>query len=734
MIYFALTSLSASLLSFCIGSFVLYLNPKNSLNRLYCAISMCLFYWSFIEFGCRQAESYQAARVWLTLMSFWPFTIAVLLHFILVFTEKSKIVARRFSYVLIYLPAVVFTFAYLTMNPEVRGPVKAYWGWTFKTPTELSVSIFADIWVFVVAVCTYAACISYYKKVVDHQRKQQAIYVFLGVSMPVFLGIITEIILPWLGVRVPELTTVGFLFACAFIGYAIWKYQLFNLTPVTAADEIISTMPDALLLVDTENRILSVNKSALNMLGYPENEILKQSINAVFKESDDLIEKINTKGKISDVETVMIKKDQRKIPVSLSASMVSRKSDVNYGIVFIAKDITRHKKAEEEKKKLEAQLFQSQKMEALGTMASGVAHDFNNSLGAIVLNTEMSLEDAPANSEQKISLEHVLTASRRAQKLVRQILTFSRDEEVNRKPMDISGIVLETLDMLRAMLPTSIDIHPQIDPNVDHILADSTQIQQLVINLCSNAAHAMRDMGGKLEVKLNNINDQSTDPDGELKLEGFVQLVVKDYGQGIAPEIQERVFDPFFSTKNPGEGTGLGLSVVHGIVASHEGKITLKTEPGKGTIFSIHFPGIEKGQARIFKEERPLPSGSETILFIDDEEALVDAGKRMLERLGYHVHPATHAKEALKIFKMQPDAFDLIITDLTMPHMTGIELSKSILDIRPHMPIIICTGFSNLVKPKEIKELGIKAYIIKPFVKRKLAEAVRKVLDDAMMR
>ncbi len=340
MIVFALMSLFAALLSMFLGNYVLYLNPKKQLNRLFYGLSICIFYWSFIEFGCRQAESYKAARIWLICISFWPFTMSFWLHFILIFTEKTRILAKRFLYTIIYLPAAVFSLAYLLMRPEVRGPIKVYWGWTFNLPREFSIYLFAHIWVFAIAIFTFVACVSYYIKVIDLQKKQQAIYVFTGITIAIVLGIITEIILPWMGIRVPELTTIGFFMANMFVGYAIWKYQLFILTPMTAADDIISTMPDALFLVDMENKILSVNTSALNVLGYQENEIRKQSINLVFKEIDTFIEKIKKRGAISDIETMMLTKDQRKVSVSLAASIVTGRSDVNFGIVFIARDIT----------------------------------------------------------------------------------------------------------------------------------------------------------------------------------------------------------------------------------------------------------------------------------------------------------------------------------------------------------------------------------------------------------
>ncbi|MFZ5569741.1 MAG: PAS domain-containing hybrid sensor histidine kinase/response regulator [Thermodesulfobacteriota bacterium] len=380
---------------------------------------------------------------------------------------------------------------------------------------------------------------------------------------------------------------------------------------------------------------------------------------------------------------------------------------------------------------LESKLQHAQKMEAIGTLAGGIAHDFNNILGSIVLNTELALDDVEKGGEAEYSLEQVLNASQRAKDLVEQILTFSRNAEVTRKPLNIKVIVKETLRMLRAMLPSTIVIRPVIADEVGTILANPTQIQQLVINLCTNAAHAMSEKGGPLEILLENtIADLSEPESSDCHPRKYVKLAVIDKGHGMTPEFKERIFDPFFTTKRIGEGTGLGLSVVHGIVINHEGAIQVDSQPGKGSVFNVFFPIIEDKAPAMVASRKQVPTGNKRILFADDESALLDATQRMLERIGYRVTGVQNGGDAYKIFEGNPDDFDLIITDMTMPYMTGVELAEAILRLRPNMPIILCTGFNERITPEIAKSIGIREYMTKPYALQEIAETIQQVLKE----
>ena len=401
------------------------------------------------------------------------------------------------------------------------------------------------------------------------------------------------------------------------------------------------------------------------------------------------------------------------------------------GLIGYFRNVTERVEGEEQRKKLEAQLLQSQKMESVGTLAGGIAHDFNNILGIILGNTELALDDVPEWNPSRQNLDEIRKACLRAKDVVRQILSFSRKSEIEQKPFNIASVVNESLKLLRASIPASIDIRQDISNDSDNILGDPTQIHQIMINLCTNAAHAMEAEGGMLQVALKNteVDEDAASLYPELSAGHYLQLCVSDTGDGIGPEVINRVFDPYFTTKDVGKGTGMGLAVVHGIVKSHRGSISVESEPGKGTTFKILFPAVKKKIGDEPKNAQELPTGNERILFVDDEESMVNLNQQRLERLGYKVIPKTDPLEALEFFSANPDQIDLVITDMTMPHMTGDRLTQEILKIRSDMPIILCTGYSSRISEDKAQELGIRKYIDKPIEMLILARSVREVLD-----
>jgi PAS domain S-box-containing protein len=385
-----------------------------------------------------------------------------------------------------------------------------------------------------------------------------------------------------------------------------------------------------------------------------------------------------------------------------------------------------------ERKRIEHELRQSQKMEAVGTLAGGIAHDFNNILSAMIGYTELSLMDTPEDSKLRAKLLNVYKAGERATELVKQILTFSRQADTERKPLQLASIVNEVLKLMRSSLPATIQIKQDLGNDLHNILADTTQIHQIVMNLCTNAAHAMREHGGTLEVILENVtvdaefSTQYTDIAPGL----YLKMTVADTGHGMSPDIVDSIFDPYFTTKEQGEGTGMGLSVVHGIVTGNGGGIAVESEPGKGSTFSVYLPAIDVQTTEEPRSAEPLLSGHECILFIDDEPPLVDIGQEILETLGYRVVTRTSSIEALNLFRATPNRFDLVITDMTMPNMTGDKLAKELIAIRPDIPVILCTGYSDMITEQKAKEIGISEFIMKPIVARDLTNVVRQVLDQ----
>jgi signal transduction histidine kinase len=391
------------------------------------------------------------------------------------------------------------------------------------------------------------------------------------------------------------------------------------------------------------------------------------------------------------------------------------------------------KRAEERMRALEERLRHSQKMEAIGTLAGGIAHDFNNILSGLLGYAELARLETSLGSRINRNLEELLRVGARAKDLVKQILAFSRRTFQEKKPIHVEPLVQEAVKLLRSSLPTTIEIRLDIKEDSGIIDADPTQIHQVLLNLCTNSYHAMEETGGLLTIGLSpiHLDAYAAGQHPDLQQGPYVRLTVSDTGVGMAPEILERVFDPYFTTKEAGKGTGLGLAVVHGIVHSHGGAIKVYSEPGKGTTFHVYFPRVEtsfEGTSLGLTEE-PVPLGrGEHILLIDDEPALVEIGKQMLEHLGYQVTVRTSSVEALGLFSSQPSRFDLVITDMTMAHMTGEKLAEEMLRIRPNLPIILCTGFSEHISEAKAKALGIREFLMKPLTLKDLARAVRRNL------
>jgi len=381
----------------------------------------------------------------------------------------------------------------------------------------------------------------------------------------------------------------------------------------------------------------------------------------------------------------------------------------------------------------ERQLQQVMKLQAIGTLAGGIAHDFNNILFPIVGYTELTMDDIPEDSQARQNLEEILKATSRAKELVQQILTFSRQNGQERKPLKVQSLIKEAVKLLRATIPSSIEIECNVDEFCGLIKGDPTQIHQIIMNLCTNAYHAMQETGGKLEVGLKETDisyEQSVERVG-MKVGKHIELLVKDSGHGMDPQVRERIFEPYYTTKKQGKGTGLGLSVIHGIVKNHGGDITVSSQPGKGSSFKVYLPIIEEVEEEPQTDEPLIEiNGKERILLIDDEQQIIDIERQILERLGYIVTSTTDSQEALEEFAAQPDHFDLVITDMTMPKMTGDQLAQRIMDIKPQIPVILCTGFNETISEEKALAMGIDKFVMKPVVKEELASTIRKVLDN----
>ncbi len=499
---------------------------------------------------------------------------------------------------------------------------------------------------------------------------------------------------------------------------------------------MLDSTPGMIFYKDTEQRFIRVNKKFSEMMGLPACEIIGKTFTELFPNAaapgleTDL--EVIRRGKpiLKSTEFFETPKGVRQISVDKIPSKDNEGRVI--GIIGFGLDETDLKKMEEEKKALEAQLQQSQKMEAIGTLAGGIAHDFNNILAAIMGYTELACIKLGEDSLARANLQEVLKASQRAKKMVSQILSFSRQTDHELRPLQLKPIFKEALKLLRASLPATIEIHQEIHTRTGTIMGDPTQLHQLLVNLCTNAHHAMQENGGRLEVRMDDLDFTPGDilPCHDLSPGPYLRLTVKDTGHGMEQAVMSRIFEPYFTTKGPGEGTGMGLAVVHGIVTAHGGTIHVASKPGKGSTFQIYLPRIEYENDDMSKKpSRALPRGQERILFVDDEQALVDIGQEMLKHLEYQVVSRTSSVEALALFETKPYDFDMIITDQTMPNMTGETLAKKVISIRSDIPIILCTGFSERISESKAKEIGIKAFLMKPLVMEDLAVTIRKIFQ-----
>jgi PAS domain S-box-containing protein len=493
---------------------------------------------------------------------------------------------------------------------------------------------------------------------------------------------------------------------------------------------------DGIYVYDFEGRIKDINQVCCDYLGYDQPTCLTLKLSQIMapeiaRQLPERIEEVRRAGQVVR-ESVLVRRDGTSLPIESHSRLVD--FDGQPAILAVIRDISKRKQAEADKNRMQAQLHQAAKMEAIGTLAGGIAHDFNNILSAIIGYTEITLNDLKGDALVRRNLKAVLQAGNRAKDLVQQILTFSRRTEAEKKPLQVKVLIKETLNLMRASLPATIEIKSDFDSEA-LVMGDPTQIHQVLMNLCSNAGYAMQAQGGVLSVRLRDVTlDRSTAAEYQLPAGDFLELRVRDTGVGIAPENRPRIFDPFFTTKEKGSGTGMGLSVVHGIVENHGGAVRVNSEEGQGTEFLILFPRIRKQLEEKGTPAADLPRGHEHILLVDDERSLIEVGRQMLTRLGYAVTTQTDSLETLKLLEESTIQFDLLITDLTMPHLTGDSLAREAKRRHPRLPVILCTGYRQDLDAIRLVETGVDAVVAKPFRIAEMATVVRETLDRQLER
>lgn len=498
---------------------------------------------------------------------------------------------------------------------------------------------------------------------------------------------------------------------------------------------VLNSLDAAIYVTDIKTyEILFMNKYLVDKCG---GNFLGDACYKIFRNANDVCEHcpaldlVDNDGNLKDVVFRELQD-----PVTKSWYLTYDKAikwiDGRVAHLQIATDVTRLKKLQEKEKKADEYLRQVQKMESIGNLAGGIAHDFNNLLFPIIGMSELLLEDLPENSLEYKNVQVILDAGKRGRDLVQQILSFSRQTEKKNIPVRLQQILKEALKLSRSTIPSSIQINQDIQENCGWVMADPIQLHQIVINLVTNAYHAVDQSEGKINVQLKEISVTKDNPSAKLNSDSkYVMLRISDNGCGIKAAIKNKIFDPYFTTKDKDKGTGLGLAVVYGIVQDYGGDILVDSNVGEGTVFSIYLPLPEQlPETEAVDKTNSFQTGSEHILLVDDEKQVAHIEKQMLNRLGYRVTMHTSSLDALECFRENPEAFDLILTDGTMPGLTGDRLAQEVLAIRPDIPILLCTGFSEKIDRQKAKHLGIKGFLMKPVVKSDMARMVRQILDN----
>jgi len=509
------------------------------------------------------------------------------------------------------------------------------------------------------------------------------------------------------------------LFLIFIIGYTFIKSRFIYAT-IVGWSIVASYEVAAIWMSDTPIEILINNNFffiSANVIGMFISYFLEQSVRRDFH------------------MRILLEKEQKKVQSAnnaLEKRVQERTKQLTLANKDLKKEIEIRKRHEKEKKKLQGQLIQVQKMETIGTLAGGIAHDFNNILTPVLGYTEMALEELSEDSTLRYDIEQINSAALRGKDLVQQILTFSRQVDVDKKPLRLDQVMVEVLKLIRASFPSNIEIHQELDNNCGTVMADSTQMHQIILNLCTNAFHAMMGKGGVLKVKLDKqkVDEQQLKESSKIQTGTYIRMIISDTGHGMDKHTIERIFEPFFTKKEVGSGSGLGLSVVHGIVSSYNGTIEVKSEPGKGSTFIIYLPQHSEYLGEEVETPQELKKGKGSILFVDDEKEITFMGKRMLESLGYSVEIKTDSQEALMVFKQDPFKYDLLVTDQAMPKMMGTELIGEVKKIRSDFKAIIITGYQDSIPANAIKQYGIEDIISKPLILSEFSELIGKVLNQ----
>jgi PAS domain S-box-containing protein len=778
MTIYAFTSLLAFIVSLSLGLFIFFKDPKSSLNRVYFLLSAAISQLSLVEFGYRQSHNIEEASFWWHLDVLWSLHAACWLHFAAVFTEKKKWLSNRLFYLLLYGPVVAFAALDIFGNHITGPPVRHSWGWTYGMRDNLLNNI-SFLWLIAVCISGLILVIHHYRGLQDIRKIKQTRLIIFSALLPLLL-LLAELLFLDRYFAYPSMVGYGFIVVSVLIGYAIWKYELFNLTPSSVAESIIATMNDSLILAGLDGKIISSNQATTRILGYPGNGLTGKPVSTLFRPGAVVPEWIqeNAPDNVStdrnkNIETEYLTAAGSHIPVSLSGSILRDEDGNIRGYLLIARDITEQKKAaleiirhrdqleeliqqrtqqlsktnvqlhdeiierqkaETEKRDLQDQLYQAQKLEAIGRLAGGVAHDFNNLLFVINGYAETLIDDLKDDPRHRADVHQILEAGTRAVNLTRQLLAFSRKQIIDPVLVDINDRIGSSCQMLSRMIGEDIQIEFNSTLKSGKVIMDITQLDQIIANLLVNARDAMP-TGGRIQIRTESYVLTESDAKNYPNRHAghYVLIRVTDSGCGIEPEKLKMIFEPFYTSKGVGKGTGLGLATVYGIVTQNEGFIEVDSRVNGGTEFRIYLSraGATTSDELALDNPPDHHPGTETVLLVEDEHLVRRLAKRQLESAGYRVLQAIDAQTGLDIFYRFEREIDVLLTDVVMPGMSGVKMVEKIVQ-HAHVPkIVFMSGHNEEIMNKHGIRKTAFPLLAKPFTSQQLCEKIREAIDSS---
>lgn len=758
MIFLTFISLASFFIYIYMGLVVLFKQPDNSINRIFFLYSIIAVYMCFTDFQMRVAETFEMARFWFRIGDLWHIVLPALVHFVFVFTRLSQCKWVRWLYVPLYLSGLMFSVLDFSANLVVSGPEPSPWGWSYGVLQPTAIGTLFGIWSTGLIVLGIVLCLRFYVKATNAREKQQAKYVLIGTAIPMVAGV-TEIVCSSFQIQIPNIIQMSLVLGSAFWAFAIWKYELFVLSPVNTANEIVQAMSDVLLLISPEKRIKVVNRAAVELFGYTREELIDQPVAMLF---DEQVYRQGIQGYVSnelaqqsfvnDIETTFRTKTGSKISISLACSVIRDQTLHFQGVAFIGRDITRRKLEEQELRRYQerleevvaertaelektyAQLQRVQKLEFMGTLAGGVAHDLNNILSGIVSYPELLLMQMSPDDPLRKSLATIKKSGEKAATIVGDLLTLARREVLTRNVVNLNLVIKEYLLSPERLKMQSYhpfaQIKTQLEPDLRKVVGSPVHLSKAVMNLVHNAVEAMP-RGGTVCIVTENRH--VLEPiSGYEKIEPgeYVTLSVADTGVGIAAEDLERIFEPFYTKKKMGKsGTGLGMAVVWGTAKDHDGFVNVNSRPGAGTTFTLYFPAsnqVEEVQATVPMEQ--YQGRGEKVLVVDDLDEQREIACGILEKLGYQATAVANGEEAVSYVKSH--AVDILLLDMIMaPGIDGLETYKQILGFSPLQKAVIVSGYSENKRVKEAQALGVGEFIRKPYTIERIGLALRAELD-----